>query len=213
MRKILVAARKGGVGKTSLAVHFAALADRPKAPALLLDCDPQGSAAFWYGRRERETPFVAKASPGEVAKLLQDAEASGVATVIIDSAPHDVGGSSTLMRLADLVVIPTRPGVLDLAAVSGTVEAARALRAPHVVVINHAPPRTTHGEPGIVAEARAALEEMGAPVLPSYVAQRASLAHSLINGTAVTEYEPDGRAAGEISAAWRAITKLADKRT
>lgn len=211
MRTILLAARKGGVGKTTLAVHLATLANRPRAPALLIDCDPQGSSAFWYSRRENETPYVAKAGPGEVAGILADARKSGAATVILDSAPHDVGGSATLMRLADLVVIPTRPGVLDLAAVAGTIDAAKALGVPHIVLINHAPPARGDAEPSIVAEARAALEGMGAPVLPGFVAQRAALAHSLINGSAVNEWEPDGRAAAEIGSVWKSILKLTDK--
>jgi chromosome partitioning protein len=209
MRTILLAARKGGVGKTTLAVHFSvlALADRPARPPLIIDADPQGSATVWYERREAKAPILIKATIAELPGILADARASHIHTVIIDSAPHDVAGMSLAMRSADLVVIPTRPGILDLAAVSTTVDAARLARAPFVCIVNHAPPTREAEEPAIVTETRAVLRSLGAAVLRPYVAQRASLAHSLVGGQAVTEFEPNGRAATEIIAAWQAIEK------
>ena len=53
------------------------------------------------------------------------------------------------------------------------------------------------------------LAEMGAPVLPGQVSQRANLSHALISGQAVNEYDPEGRAAGEIAAMWSAVAELA----
>jgi len=212
VRTILLAARKGGVGKTTLAVHLAALADRPKSPSLLIDCDPQASAEFWYGRRKARTPLLVKASAGEVAGIIEDARKSCVGTVIIDSAPHDVGGSATLMKLVDLVIIPTRPGVLDLASVSATIEAAKALKVPHLVALNHCPPGREDRDPSVVAEARHILVGMGGRVAPSFVAQRAALAHSLVSGSSVFDWEPAGRAAAEISSLWTSILKLTPER-
>ena len=76
--------------------------------------------------------------------------------------------------------------------------------------MRHAPPPTRETEPSLVSEARAVLESMGAPVLPGQVSQRAALSHALITGQAVNEFEPGGRAAGEIEAAWKAITRIVD---
>lgn len=211
MATILVASRKGGSGKTTLAVHMAALADRPKAPALLIDADPQGSAKFWYSRRSAETPLLASAAPAGVKAILDDAKLSNVDTVIIDSPPHDANGITTLMRLADMAVIPTRPGPLDLAAVASTIEIARAVKTPFVVILNAALPPRGEQEPAIVVEARQVLADMGAPVLRAYVAQRADLSHSLITGSAVHEFSPQSRAAKEIRAAWREIVNMIGK--
>jgi chromosome partitioning protein len=60
-----------------------------------------------------------------------------------------------------------------------------------------------------VTEARALLTEMGAPVLPGQISQRASLSHALITGQSVNEFEPDGRAAREIETMWAAVVELA----
>lgn len=211
MPVILIAAQKGGVGKSTLAVHFASLADKAGKPSLLIDCDQQGSSSSWYERREAETPVLAKVKPAQVPDIVKAAKADGIEQIIIDSPPHDAANTARLMGVADIVVIPTRPGPFDLHAVSATIDAARAVKAPFVTIINHAPPGRGSSEPSIVAEARALLEGMGAAVLPGFVAQRASLSHSLITGQAVNEFEPKGRAASEIAAAWGAIQKLATK--
>ena len=130
---------------------------------------------------------------------------------IIDSPPHDANGITTLMRLADMAVIPTRPGPLDLAAVASTIEIARAVKTPFVVILNAALPPRGEQEPAIVVEARQVLADMGAPVLRAYVAQRADLSHSLITGSAVHEFSPQSRAAKEIRAAWREIVNMIGK--
>lgn len=213
MPTILIASRKGGSGKTTLAVHMAALASKPKAPALLIDADPQGSAKFWWDRREHaEFPLLAVAPAGGVRPIIEAAKRDRVSTVIIDSPPHDTQGIASLMRLSDLVVIPTRPGPLDLAAVASTIEIAKAVKTPFVVLINAAPPWREEGvEPSIIAEARAVLKDLGAPTLSCYVAQRADLSHSLITGSAVHEFAPESRAADEIGRAWGVIQRILTK--
>lgn len=211
MRTILIASQKGGSGKSTLAAHFAVLADAPKKPALLVDADPQGSLSFWYQARAAETPLLAKADASSISGVLADAEASRVAWTIIDSPPHNAPLVASLMARSMLTVVPVRPGPFDIAAAAATLDMARSLKAPFVVVLNHCPPPTRDAEPAIVAETRKILTDMGAPVLPGQVSQRAALSHALVAGQAVSEFDPAGRAATEISTMWAAITRLANK--
>ncbi|MCJ2038796.1 ParA family protein [Methylobacterium sp. J-059] len=208
MHVVLIAAQKGGSGKSTLAAHFGALAERD-GRTLLIDADPQGSLSFWYERRAAEAPLLAKAGAGDVAGILKDAQAEGIAWTIIDSPPHNAPLIGSLMSRATMTVIPVRPGPFDLAAVGATLDMARSLKAPIACIINAAPPITRESETAIVAEARGLLTSMGAPVLPGQVSQRASLSHALITGQAVNEFEPDGRAAREIEAMWSAVVGLA----
>ncbi len=209
MRVVVVASQKGGAGKSTLAAHFATLADamagKGKRPALLLDCDPQGSLAFWHSRRESPRPQLAQIAASDAPAVLDEARAAGVQWAIIDSPPHNAPAVNALMRLASLVVVPVRPAPFDLVAASVTIEAAQALGARAVAILNHAPPPSRHGEAATTVEARTVLEGFGAEVLAGQVSRRAALEHALINGSAVNEYEPDGRAAQEIAAAWRQI--------
>lgn len=209
MHVILIAAQKGGAGKSTISAHFGALAERD-GRTLLVDADPQGSLAFWYERRAAETPLLAKVAAADVAGTLAAAQAEGIAWTIIDSPPHNAPLIGSLMSRATITIIPVRPGPFDLAAVGATLDMARSLKAPVACIINAAPPITRgETETAIVAEARGVLTAMGAPVLPGQVSQRASLSHALITGQAVNEFEPDSRAAREIETMWSAVVSLA----
>lgn len=205
MQTITIAARKGGAGKTTLATHLSVMAAEGGRPVLLLDTDPQRSLAWWWRLRESETPQLVECDGRDLAKIIDVARREGVAACIIDTPPHAENSILAAMRVADLVIMPTRPGPFDLAAIASTIEMAASIGKPALTVINHAPPRIGQGEPSIVAEARAALVAMGATVAASVIAQRVALSHAIISGATVTEYEPGGRAAVEVAALWAEI--------
>lgn len=204
---IAIAARKGGVGKTTLAMHLSVLAAEPERPALLLDTDPQRSLAWWHRLRGPDTPQLIEADARELPELIEAAEREGFGRVIIDTPPHAEDSITSAMRAADLVLVPTRPGPLDLAAVATTLDLAQRVGKAPLAVINHAPPRTGAAEPAIVSEARAALANMGATVAATVVAHRVSLSHAILTGSTVNEHEPAGKAAAEVEALWREIAE------
>ncbi|MGU3662282.1 AAA family ATPase [Methylobacterium fujisawaense] len=202
MQTITIAARKGGVGKTTLATHLSVIAAGPKRPVLLFDTDPQRSLKWWWDLREGDTPALVECEARELAKILPAAEQEGVAWAIVDTPPHAENSIAEAMRVADLVLVPTRPGPFDLAAVATTLDLAQRVGKVPLAVINHAPPRTGTGEPAIVAEARETLVRMGAIVAEAVISQRVAMSHAVIGGQTVNEYEPDGRAAAEVQALW-----------
>ena len=208
MHVIAIAARKGGVGKTTLAMHLSVLASEPDRPALLLDTDPQRSLAWWHRLREADTPKLIEADARELPDLVEAARREGFGRIIIDTPPHAEDSILHAMRVADLVVVPTRPGPLDLAAVATTLDLATRIGKAPLAVINHSPPRTGAAEPAIVSEARTALANMGASVANTAVANRVSMSHAILTGSTVNEHEPGGKAAGEVEALWREIEAL-----
>lgn len=202
MQTITIAARKGGVGKTTLATHLSVIAAGPKRPVLLFDTDPQRSLKWWWDLREGDTPALVECEARELAKILPAAEQEGVAWAIVDTPPHAENSIAEAMCVADLVLVSTRPGPFDLAAVATTLDLAQRVGKVPLAVINHAPPRTGTGEPAIVAEARETLVRMGAIVAEAVISQRVAMSHAVIGGQTVNEYEPDGRAAAEVQALW-----------
>lgn len=206
MRIITIAARKGGVGKTTLATHLSVLA-AAGGPTLLFDTDPQRSLAWWWRLRSADSPQLVECASRDLAKVIDAAREAGVKACIIDTPPHAEDSILSAMRLADLVLVPTRPGPFDLAAVATTLELARSIGKAPLAVLNHAPPQTGFAEPAIVTEAREAIRLMGAEVADVAIAQRVALSHAVISGQTVNEYEPKGKAALEIAALWAEILK------
>jgi chromosome partitioning protein len=115
--------------------------------------------------------------------------------VLIDTAPHVEGAALAAARAADLILIPCRPGILDLRAIGSTAELVRIASKPAFVILNAVPPGATR----VAEDARAAVAVHGLAVAPVELSQRAPFGHSLTVGQGVVEFEPSGRAAMEIA--------------
>lgn len=89
-----------------------------------------------------------------------------------------------MARLADLALIPTRPAILDLRAVGGTVAVVKATRTAAAFVLNGCPPARGIRASTLVTEARQALAGLGLPVAAVAVTHRAAMGHALIGGEA-----------------------------
>lgn len=203
LRVLALLAQKGGAGKTTLALHLAVVAQQAGLRTVLVDLDPQRSAAGWWRARAADTPELVETEPGQLADVRAAAAAEGVALLVVDTRPSVERDTAEVARLADLALIPTRPAILDLRAIGATVEVVKASRRPAGIVLNSCPPPRGIGEASLTAEARRGLQDYGLPVVPTAVTQRAALAHALIDGQAVTEFEPDGKAAAEVRKVWQ----------
>lgn len=199
MKVICIASAKGGVGKTTLALNLAAMAADQGEKVLILDLDRQRSVAAWRRVRtaERPMPRAANAALDELPQMLAAAEAEGLSLVVLDTPPHAAGRIFQAAALADFVLVPIRPAVLDLRSASRTLGGVAKLAKPYAVVLNACPVHMS-GETRVVRESREALAAH--PVAPMTVSQRVALQHSLVDGRAVHEYEPAGRAAAEVTA-------------
>jgi len=113
--KIVVAALKGGVGKTTTSIYLAALAAAARKDVLVVDADPQGSAADWI--ESAEDPALGRVAlveaPTErlLAKALAGAAPEQV--VVVDSPPGNERIIGHALEQADVVVIPTRVGGVE----------------------------------------------------------------------------------------------------
>jgi chromosome partitioning protein len=202
MRTICLLAQKGGTGKTTVCLHLAVLAGELGQDAAVVDIDPQASASAWKRRRLAATPEVLRCDAGDLAGALAEARRLGRDLVLVDTAPHSSQDAASAVALADLVLIVSRPAILDLEAIGASVQIVKRQDAASAVVLNACPPPHRSGETAIVREARQALEVYGLPVAPVSIAQRAAFSHALIDGRAVTEFEDSGKAAGEIRRLW-----------
>jgi chromosome partitioning protein len=112
---VVVAALKGGVGKTTTSVYLTALAALTRKGATLVDADPQASAADWLDQAEDEVfdqvELVEAPTERLLTKALDRVDGEGVA--VVDTPPgHDRLLAKAIDR-ADVVVVPTRVGGVE----------------------------------------------------------------------------------------------------
>jgi chromosome partitioning protein len=151
---ITVASFKGGVAKTTTAVHLAAyLQDR--SPTLLIDGDPNRSATGWSRRGQLPFKVVDERQAAKYAREFQHC-------VIDTEARPEEEDSRALAGGCDLLIIPTTPDALALDALMLTVKALDGLRTSgYRILLSIIPPRPSRDGD----EARLTLTEAGLPLL------------------------------------------------
>lgn len=201
MMIICFVTQKGGSGKTTLAINCGVVASQKGKRALILDMDAQATAETWYQDRDADVPQVIKLNASELDRALAAAKKQGFDWVLIDTPGRDEPGAAAAIRAADFCVIPCRPSPADLKATPPTVETIRRLNKPAAFVLTQAPPRSFRNR-----EAEHGLSVLGM-VCPIYIVLRNVYQDAQGAGLGVTEYEPVGKAAGEVMALWEWLTK------
>ena len=192
MKTIALIAQKGGVGKTTVAVNLAVAAG-PKTA--LFDLDPQESAVIWADRRKAEAPHVEFLTDRRLPDGLKAAELQGFVLAIIDTPPAAGPQAYTAAQAADLALIPCRPSLVDLDAIRRTAQLIKSVGILAYVVFNAAPPGATT----LLDDARAIVTNAGLAVAPVVLRERSAYRAAWPLGKSVTETEPDGKAAQEIT--------------
>lgn len=194
MSTIAIISRKGGAGKTTLAVHLAAAAERAERASLIIDLDPQGTACQWGEWRNHEPPEVIETIAPRLASKIEQANARGADLIVIDTPPHADSAATAAVEAADLVLIPCRPSGFDLAAVKATLRLAQLDRTPAYVLFMGGPPNA----PKLIAEAGEQIEKMGGRVCPIVIPDRAAFRYATSLGQTVFDSEPHGKGAEEV---------------
>ena len=190
---------KGGCGKTTLAAHLAVEAEKQGGGAVaVIDADPQASLARWWNSRKAATPAFIQTTLADMPAQLAVLRAAGVRLVLIDTPGADVSHSRSILRLSDLVVIPSRPSPLDLGTLGSTVGAVEDEGRPLMFVLNAVTARTR-----ISAQAIMALSQHG-PV-GAILHQRTDYAAAMMDGRVAGELDPAGKSAEEVAQLWNTL--------
>lgn len=193
MKTLAIISQKGGVGKTTLATALAVAAEAEGKQAAVFDLDPQASAAFWHDTRESEAPAVVSIAPARLQHVLRAAAESGCDLAIIDAPPFAKDIAYEAAQQADFILIPTRPAVLDVMAMTRTLELVRHYDRPAAVVLTFCPAQGRE-----VADTEEAVRQLGATLAPVRVHNRVAYSRAQQTGLTAQELEPGGKAAREI---------------
>lgn len=209
MKIIALIGQKGGPGKTTLAENLAVEAAAQGESVVLLDLDPQVTAAKWGDRREADNPAVQSVQAARLGLVLEAARRGGATLAILDTPPHSADISIAAARVASAVLVPIRPLIKDVETLPAVKDLlVTAGRPRSAVVINAAPPQ---GQRHV--EAMQAAESYGFVTCPVVLHQRNAYGDAPNGGLAVSEYEPGGKAAQEMADLYGFAIKLMNQET
>ena len=199
LRTIAVVSRKGGSGKTTVAVQLAIGLWLRGKRTLLADTDPQHSSADVLKNRSGDGPAVMLATAPDLVSLQSTAVRDGFDALLIDTPAVVEEETAAAIVLADLAVMVLRPTFLDLAAAVNTSRLIRQLRKPGLLILNQAPVARGAVEPPAVKRTLEALQLLRLPVAPAVLRSRALFQTAMESGRSAEELEPEGAAAREVA--------------
>ncbi|MFQ3583553.1 MAG: ParA family protein [Cyanobacteriota bacterium] len=188
---IAVLGFKGGVGKTTTAVHLALYLQQERGEAsngtpesaLLIDADPNRSASRWA---ERGSLFPIKVLAGDPSTPTP----AGFQHTVIDTARPTPEQLRSLAQRCDLLVLPCSPDALALDALMLTTEALHRLGAKHYkVLLTLIPPWPNRDG----AEARSFLKQAGIPFYQNSIRRTVAFQRAALEGVCINEI-PEARA-------------------
>jgi chromosome partitioning protein len=197
--------QKGGVGKTTLACHFARGLIWFGQPVILIDTDPQASAQDWAAARETESPFPIVGYARD--KLHKDIRqiVNGYKYAVIDSPPRTTNVARSALLCSDYLIIPVSPSALDLWALSDTLQLAEEARQYNEalkmgIAINREIAKTQ-----ISRAVEKELQKTGLHVFENHIKQRVLFAEVMGAGMTVMEVDSESEASREFLYFWSEV--------
>lgn len=173
---ITVASFKGGVGKTTTAIHLAAFF-QGKGKTLLIDADPNSSALGWASRGELPFPIVNQWQAETQSEIYEH--------VIVDTqARPTTEDLAALASTCDLLVLPTMPDILSLDALVLTIEYLKSIQtSQYRILITSIPPKPSRAG----AEVKKLLKEANIPIFDRGIRRLSAFQKAALQGVPVYE--------------------------
>lgn len=215
MRTVVVSKQKGGCGATTLARELGVAAAASGQRVVFIDLDPQGTLRKWWNRRTETlegdpNPALATPEPTGLAGALEELRAAKMDLCIIDTPPSIHAFLKGVVRVADLVLLPTRCTTDDLDALPDVLEQVEEAGRRFAFVLTQVPP----GKSTLYDDTVQMLAQRGRVAPP--LRFRAAFPVAAATGRTATEYAPKDKATGEVQDLWTFVandlSKLARQR-
>jgi chromosome partitioning protein len=156
--------------------------------------DPQKTLETWWQKRADENPFLLETSAVDLPDTVDRLGDKDLDLCIIDT-PGDASENALVgIRVADLIVIPSKPTAPDLTAIGRTISLVEENKKPFIFVITQGIVRSK-----ATLQAASVLSQFGA-VAPAVISNRMSYANAMGLGGSAAEL--DTQANEEITQVW-----------
>jgi len=192
-----LAARKGGVGKSSLARALSVQAAIDGMRSAIIDADDQQTIIKWGKRRSSPVPAVVELRTRTIPQAVRDLSQRACDICFIDCPPHNQPSINVAVEVADFAIVITEPAAESIEQIAAVVQIVTSLGRRGGLIINKANPKSI-----ALTAARAAMTAFPLPLCPQALTSLLVHSYSAAEGQAPQEREPDGKAAKEIEAVW-----------
>jgi len=204
MKVLTIANRKGGAGKSTCAAHIAVEAVKNGMNTILIDMDPQKTLEMWWQKRTEDNPQMIDTSANDLHSLIEKLREKQFDLCLIDTPGDASLNAMTGIKVADLILIPSKPTAPDLAAIGRTISIVEESKKKFVFVITQGIIRAK-----ATLQAASVLSQFGA-VAPYVISNRTSYASAMGQGNSASFF--DKTAGEEITHVWEFIkTRLFDE--
>lgn len=174
MQQITVCNFKGGVGKSTTAIHLSGFF-QSHGPTVLIDLDPNPTSLTWS--RAGKLPFLVVPDDENLKK-------KRLSTLIYDTSARPKKRSlKDIARDSNLVVVPTTVSTLALEGTVSTIQTLQDLDTPFLVVFVNVPPKSDKA----LQQARAALTEHTPFIAPMVVRKSSAYEQAAVEGCLVSQ--------------------------
>src|SRR3954451_24852107 len=163
MKTLAVMSRKGGAGKTTVALNLTLAARAMGVKAVLADADPLRSACEVLKGREDAPSLLFETAASKLFALTEACRRSGVELLIIDTPAAPEADVAEAVKVADLCLAVARPTYIDLAAAVRSVAIIQRLGREGMIALNQCATSRNGVEPPSVVKAFEALRFAGLP--------------------------------------------------
>ena len=208
VKTISVLSRKGGTGKTTLAVNLAITAFLDGHRVMLADLDPQRSASDALRARKCPGPSFTESCAGKLFHAQSNAKRDGVELLIVDTPAAPEMDVAHAVNLSDLCLVVGRPSFLDLAPIVRSADTVRRLNRQGLIVLNQAHTNRPEVAPVAFPDVVEALRFCGLPIAPVGLRSRAIYQQAIARGLSVGEWDAASPGAQEIDRLWSHVAAL-----